>query len=45
MWVDLCVFDVDKKGGGLILRDLSEGTAIEDVKKNTGCDFKVDLKK
>ncbi|KAJ3223415.1 Succinyl-CoA:3-ketoacid coenzyme A transferase 1, mitochondrial [Clydaea vesicula] len=40
---DLCVFDVDKKRGTLVLKELCEGVTVEDVKKNTGCDFEIDL--
>ncbi|KAI8613490.1 3-oxoacid CoA transferase 1 [Chytriomyces sp. MP71] len=41
---DLCVFEVDKSRGVLVLTELMEGVAVEDVKKNTGCDFEVNLK-
>jgi 3-oxoacid CoA-transferase len=40
---DLCVFDVDKERGWLILRELSEGTTISELRKKTGCDFTVKL--
>lgn len=40
---DLCVFDVDKENSCLILKELMEGVTVEDIKKNTGCDFKIDL--
>jgi 3-oxoacid CoA-transferase len=39
---ELCVFDVDKKGGsGLTLRELAKGVTVEDVQKATDCPFKV----
>lgn len=41
--LDLCVFDIDKNGRGLILRELSDGTTVEQVKRSTGCDFIIDL--
>ncbi|KAJ9063591.1 Succinyl-CoA:3-ketoacid coenzyme A transferase 1, mitochondrial [Entomophthora muscae] len=38
---DLCVFDIDTENGGLTLVELAEGVSVEDVKKGTGCAFKV----
>jgi 3-oxoacid CoA-transferase len=38
---ELAVFEVDRKNGGLTLVDIAEGTTIEELKKKTGCDFKV----
>lgn len=38
---ELAVFDVDRKNGGLELIDLAEGVTVEEVKKRTGCDFRV----
>lgn len=38
---ELAVFDVDRKNGSLELIDLAEGVSLEEVKKKTGCDFKV----
>jgi acyl CoA:acetate/3-ketoacid CoA transferase beta subunit len=29
--------------GGLVLRELSEGTSVEEVREKTGCGFTVDL--
>jgi len=40
---DLCVFDVDKKGGsGMTLKELAPGVTVEDVQKATACPFHVD---
>ncbi|KAJ3258096.1 Succinyl-CoA:3-ketoacid coenzyme A transferase 1, mitochondrial [Chytriomyces hyalinus] len=41
---DLCVFEVDKKRGVLVLTELMDGVTVEEVKKNTACDFEVALK-
>jgi len=39
---DLCVFDCDKNGdGGLTLIEIAAGLTVEDIKNQTGCDFKV----
>ncbi|KAF9068685.1 hypothetical protein BDP27DRAFT_1392630 [Rhodocollybia butyracea] len=38
---ELAVFEVDRKNGGLTLVDIAEGTTIEELKKKTGCGFKV----
>lgn len=39
---DMCVFDVDKKGGtGLTLREIARGISVDDVRNATACDFKV----
>ena len=38
---ELAVFEVDRSGGGLTLVDLAKGVSVEDVKKKTGCGFKV----
>ena len=37
-----CVFDVEK-GKGLKLIELMEGVTVDDVRKNTGCQFEVAL--
>ncbi|KAJ1930708.1 Succinyl-CoA:3-ketoacid coenzyme A transferase 2, mitochondrial, partial [Linderina pennispora] len=37
---DKAVFDV-KKGQGLVLRELSYGVTLDEVKASTGCDFEV----
>jgi 3-oxoacid CoA-transferase subunit B len=38
----MAVFDVDKQGGtGLTLIEIAPGCSVEDVRKVTGCDFKV----
>lgn len=36
---DLCVFDVNRKEGGLILRELAPGVTLEEVREKTGCSF------
>ena len=36
---DLCVFAVDKKAGGLTLRELAPGVTIDMVRKRTGAPF------
>lgn len=36
-----CVFQVDRKKGGLTLTELAPGVEVEDVKKNTGAKFEV----
>ena len=41
---DLCVFEVDKKRGILVLTELMEGVTVDDVKAATGCSFDVKLK-
>lgn len=39
---DMCVFDVDKKGGtGLTLIEIAPGITVDDVRKATACDFKL----
>ena len=38
---DLAVFDVDRKGAGLTLRELAPGVSEEDVRARTGADYKV----
>jgi 3-oxoacid CoA-transferase len=39
---ELCVFDVDKKGGsGLTLKELAKGVTVEQVQKATGAPFQV----
>lgn len=39
---DMGVFDVDKKGGtGLTLIEIAPGITVDDIRKATGCDFKV----
>jgi 3-oxoacid CoA-transferase len=39
---DMCVFDCDKKGGGgLTLIEIAPGITVDEVRKATGCDFKV----
>ncbi|KAI5253405.1 succinyl-CoA:3-ketoacid-coenzyme A transferase-like protein [Aureobasidium subglaciale] len=38
---DLCVFQVDRKDGGLTLTELAEGVTVEDIKANTGASFTV----
>jgi 3-oxoacid CoA-transferase subunit B len=36
---DLCVFDVDRKKGGLTLTELAPGVALDEVKAKTEADF------
>ncbi len=38
---DLCVFDCDNVNGGLQLIEIAPGLTVEDIKKVTGCSFKV----
>jgi len=39
---DLCVFDCDKNGdGGLTLIEIAPGLTVDDIRNQTGCDFKV----
>ena len=38
---DLCVFQVDRKNGGLTLTELAPGVEVEEVQKKTGAKFKV----
>lgn len=39
---DMCVFDCDNLGeGGLTLVEIAVGLTVEDIKNQTGCDFKV----
>jgi 3-oxoacid CoA-transferase len=39
---DMGVFDVDKIGGiGITLTEIAPGLSIDDVRKSTGCEFKV----
>jgi 3-oxoacid CoA-transferase len=38
---DLCVFEVDRKKGGLTLTELADGVTVEDVKAKTAAKFKI----
>ncbi|KZO97890.1 3-oxoacid CoA-transferase [Calocera viscosa TUFC12733] len=38
---DLCVFEVNRKEGGLTLLELAEGVTLAEVKAKTGCEFKI----
>ncbi|KAG9913318.1 3-oxoacid CoA-transferase, partial [Aureobasidium melanogenum] len=38
---DLCVFQVDRKNGGLTLTELAEGVTVEDIKAKTDASFTV----
>jgi 3-oxoacid CoA-transferase len=38
---DMCVFQVDRKDGGLTLTELAEGVTVEDIKANTDASFTV----
>ena len=40
---DMCVFDVLPHAEGLVLRELSPGVTVEDVRAKTGCPFQVAL--
>ena len=37
---ELCVFEVDLKGG-LLLTELADGVTVDEVKNKTGCKFDV----
>jgi 3-oxoacid CoA-transferase len=43
---DMCVFEVDRKGGGLLLTEVAPGVTVEEIKSKTGAKFEVagDLK-
>ena len=36
---DLCVFEVDRKNGGLTLTELAPGVTVDEVKSKTDADF------
>jgi len=38
---DLCVFEVDRKNGGLTLLELAEGVTLDELKQKTACSFKL----
>jgi 3-oxoacid CoA-transferase subunit B len=38
---DLGVFEIDRKGGGVTLRELASGVTLDEVKAKTGAPFKV----
>lgn len=38
---DLCVFEVDRKNGGLTLTELADGVTVEDVRAKTEAKFEV----
>jgi len=38
---DLAVFQVDRKGGGMVLIELADGVALDEVKAKTEAEFKV----
>lgn len=38
---DLCVFEVDRKNGGLTLTELADGVTVDDVRAKTGTRFEV----
>ncbi|HEY2049526.1 MAG TPA: 3-oxoacid CoA-transferase subunit B [Caulobacteraceae bacterium] len=40
---DLGVFDIDRKGGGVTLREVAPGVTVEEIKAKTGAPFKVAL--
>ncbi|MDR3508812.1 MAG: 3-oxoacid CoA-transferase subunit B [Caulobacteraceae bacterium] len=38
---DLCVFDIDRKGGGLTLIELAPGVSLDEVRAKTEAEFKL----
>jgi 3-oxoacid CoA-transferase subunit B len=40
---DLAVFDVDRKGGGLTLRELAPGVSEDEVRAKTAASYKVGI--
>jgi 3-oxoacid CoA-transferase subunit B len=36
---DLCVFDLDRKGGGLTLIEMAPGVALDEIKAKTEAEF------
>ena len=38
---DLCVFEVNRKNGGITLTELAEGVSVEDVRSKTDATFEV----
>ena len=40
---DLCVFDIDRKAGGLTLVELAPGVTLEEVRAKTEADFEIAL--
>ena len=38
---DMCVFQCDKKNGGLTLIEIAKGVTVDAVRESTGCDFDV----
>jgi 3-oxoacid CoA-transferase subunit B len=36
---DLCVFDLDRKGGGLTLIEMAPGVSLDEIKAKTEADF------
>lgn len=38
---DLCVFEVDRKNGGLTLTELAPGVEVDEIKEKTDATFKV----
>jgi len=38
---ELAVFDVDRKAGELELIELAEGVTLDEIRRKTGCEFKV----
>jgi 3-oxoacid CoA-transferase subunit B len=41
---DLAVFNIDRKGSGMTLIELAPGVTMDEVKKKTEANFKVDAK-
>ena len=42
---DLGVFDIDRKGGGVTLREVAPGVTVDEIKAKTAAPFKVALEK
>ena len=38
---DLAVFDIDRKGGGMVLNTLAPGVGLDELRAKTEADFKV----
>ena len=38
---DLAVFDVDRRGSGIVLKELASGVTVEEIRAKTEADFKV----
>ena len=38
---ELCVFQVDRTGGGLLLTEIADGATVDEVRERTDAKFKV----